>query len=249
MSSRHAGAIKSLGQFTAEGNRAPFDMRSFQMQGVFGGFYGQIYFEMENLALFNNAAYSVAQQRMDVATKIDDEIESILAKGEPEDEDDRAFVERMIVRRRMAADDQSSIAASTMRYADEHTIIACWAFVEKHVNRTINELNAALGGSAQRDYRWDGMKAALLSYGIDLTSLGSYADANECRIVNNTIKHSGIISPTLAQTPAFANKAGQSLDGEVLDTQRYYFGVYDFVGELFELASGALPAANGTPPP
>lgn len=237
-----AGPLLLMQQYALEnGCKAPYPIRSPEMVGPFLGLYTTNMFELENLALFNRAAYSTIAERNARADQMAGQAQAIFDQpGQHEDDDAHEMRAQIASRLRIAAYNEDSVSSAICRYADELCIIALWAFAERNINATLEVLDRHTGQPARQDHRWNILKTALGHYNISLEALDSYADADECRLVNNALKHSGKVSGALLAYPAFTQSAGASLQHLQLDTQRYYFGVSDFIGALLEAASGFI---------
>ena len=78
------------------------------------------------------------------------------------------------------------------------------------------------------------------SLGIDLTTLNGLADADECRVLNNSIKHGEMVDERLAQFPFFTAHLGTELTNLDFEMQRYLTGVFNFCGSLIEAGNTLL---------
>jgi hypothetical protein len=119
--------------------------------------------------------------------------------------------------------------------ADQLTIVGLWAFAEKYLNRIYSQtVQKKLNSSIllfKNEYRWDEFsKKYFDDLGVPLDKSDLYNDANECRLVNNAIKHGGIISRKLASFPMFHGREGLGLETFTLETQRYCNAIYSFIG-------------------
>jgi hypothetical protein len=91
--------------------------------------------------------------------------------------------------------------------------------------------------SVKAPYKWDDFGSAYHSEGIVLNLLHDYSIADECRVLNNHIKHSPVVSNKLAAFSLFSTFLGKSLDQVAIDPQRYLNGVSNFLGSLIEHAN------------
>ena len=77
-------------------------------------------------------------------------------------------------------------------------VVTLWALSEQYLGNIFKMLVALRTGnpveSVTAPYRWDSFKSAYSAEGITLDTLRDYAQANECRVLNNHIKHSPVIS-------------------------------------------------------
>lgn len=229
-------------QWAAKNAEAPFDLPS-TFKNPFLGIWGGATWELENLALFNQAAYTNVASRNQ---RLDDRVSRLKqvegSTSAPDDDEEYEAFEMVLARERQAIMNGELEVDAISRYADEVTIVASWAFVEKHLNETLRSLQSALGVNASGSHRWPDIEQAYSACGIDLPQLANYADANECRQVNNAIKHSGVVSGPIANLPTFAGKSGSRLEDLELDVQRYFFSAGGFVGAVIEESAGVAEA-------
>ena len=235
--------ILSQMQWVNVHGKAPIDFRRHEMP--FKAIWGSAHWEFENLALFNQAAYSNVANRNKSLDEDVTRLKAYVAQA-PQDMDDEQHEYFNIALSRI----RESITAGEIevdaisRYADQVTVIAAWALVEKFLNKGLMALQALGGLLPAAGHGLIEIKEAYLECGIDLEVANSYADADECRLLNNAIKHTGVVGDYLAQRSAFDGLTGKDLDRIDLDTQRYYFGAADFVGAVYELCSVQLDAAD-----
>lgn len=216
------------------GGMAPLDIRIMDMIPPFQNVWHTAHWELENLALFNQAAYSDVLRRREALKERSKEIRSWV---EPQDEDEVELFQIMWSRASDGVISGEMEVEAISRYADEVTTVAAWAFAEKNLNRGLTELRALLALPAAGSHRWPDIQAEFQACGVDLPALDSFPDADECRRVNNAIKHSGLVGQSLAQSAFFAPHAGEEISSLELPTQRYYFGIADFIGAMFERCS------------
>lgn len=234
--------ILSPMQWGSKHGRLPFDFRMPFMALPFSNIWAVAHWELENLALFNQAAYATVVNRN---RELDQQAKKLASiSPHPEMPDDEKEALQMAVwqqREDMLIADIEVEAIS--RYADEVTVIATWAFVEKCLNQGLAALQTALGLGRSKSHRWPEIEQGYAACGVSLGGLSSFDDADECRRVNNAIKHSGLVGSTLAARPAFTGKEGRRLDGIELDVQRYYFAAGDFTSAALERSSDIARAA------
>ena len=121
-------------------------------------------------------------------------------------------------------------------FVDHITIVGLWAIAEQFLGKIYRELVGQLNGvdpiTVSAPYRWDESMRKFTIVGIDLTSCENFANANECRVLNNSIKHDPLVSNRLMSFNYFSTYAGQNLISVPLEMQRYLNGVSDFLGSL-----------------
>lgn len=225
--------ILSAMQYTAINQDTPYDMLLPNMIPPFAGAWSSAIWDLENLALFNQAAYTSVSSRDHAAEKILEQHRQMQNLPiDPNDDFGYELQQCNLANMRQSIMNTDLESEGIARYADEVTIIASWAFVEKQLNRALFALQSVLGQPTNTDHRWPVIKDEYLQCGVSLSLATGFADADECRKVNNSIKHSGIVSAGLAALPAFTGKLGKPLASEQLDTQRYYFAAGEFVSSV-----------------
>lgn len=156
------------------------------------------------------------------------------------DEEEDAFAVH-VSRFRTAIMDKDKELDRVRRFADEFTVVGLWATAEQFLNRVFAELESATTGvdvqSVEAPFSWPNLSAAFTAKAIDLTLLNGYTDANECRVLNNTIKHAGHVNNRLAQFAYFAPHVGKRLTEIDFAMQRYLKGIFHFIGSLIEAAN------------
>lgn len=229
-------ALVSPTQSTLTPTGFPFDIP--MTSEAFTGLWIGAFWELENLALFNQAAYTTVEARNlklnTQAAEVDRDEKAGQAITDEVEAD--AFERAVYQRKNLIYNGELEVAAIT-RYADEVTIVATWAFVEKHLNEALRLLQGAMNIPQHSSHRWPDINAAFLALGIDLSQLPCFSDADECRRVNNAIKHSGMVSSSLAALPAFSGQVGLKLAALAMDTQRYYLNAGGFIAAAVERAS------------
>jgi hypothetical protein len=169
----------------------------------------------------------------------DEAIEKLAKKhGAPTDEnlDDAGEYLQSKIRESMYAREMELKRTST--FIDQLLVIGLWASVEQYSGRVLEELERRVPNvpTQRPPHEWDKKKERFTKVGLDLERCKSYSDANECRTLNNNIKHDRLIGKKLEKFSAFAGLTGQKLDAVPLQLQRYVDGVFEFVGHLMESA-------------
>jgi hypothetical protein len=98
-----------------------------------------------------------------------------------------------------------------MAFADQLLVIGLLAIVEQYCSRTLVELEQFLRQSRHpraAPYRWDHIVDRFSSWGLRIIDYTAYADVDECRVVNNKVKHVGSVDTGLSRYAAFAGKLG-----------------------------------------
>jgi len=220
-------------QYASENHDTPYDMLLADMIAPFMEAWASAIWDLENLALFNQAAYASVTSRDQAAQGIVEQHRQLQnLPVNPNDDFGYDLQQRQLANMRQVIMNTDLEIEGIARYADEVTVIASWAFVEKQLNRALLALQSALYQPASTDHRWPAIEAAYVQCGVNLSQANGFANVDECRKVNNAIKHSGVVSAGLAALPAFVGKLGKPLANEQLDTQRYYFAAGEFVSSV-----------------
>ena len=115
---------------------------------------------------------------------------------------------------------------------------------EQYLGRTYAEIEHRQTGvpreNIQRPYKWDDFETQFGAKSISLSALNGFADANECRVLNDTIKHAGSVTDRLAAFAYFASHRGLQLTQIDFEMQRYLNGVFNLLGSLIEAGNRLL---------
>lgn len=133
-------------------------------------------------------------------------------------------------------------------FIDQMAAVGLWALAEQFLGK-IYRTYIAVATSVDADtvsspYRWDDFIKEYASIGIALSTCDGFQDANECRAVNNAIKHDPTVGKRLEVFPYFTPYKGSKLMEVPLDMQRYLNGVNDFLGSLMEKVEAQLDSSN-----
>lgn len=136
---------------------------------------------------------------------------------------------------------QTDLNEKASYIANDSVVINLWAMNEQYMTRGLANLisqkeNKNLN-EVKTPYKWDTIKSKFLSYGINFETLPSYDDINECRVLNNKIKHLNIVDSGLEVFPPFKGKLNESLTGMAFPLQKYIIGSHHFIGMLLEECS------------
>lgn len=135
--------------------------------------------------------------------------------------------------------------ARVTSFVDHMIVVGLWAIAEQFMGKTyrgyIGIRDSVPSEQVQSPYRWDDFRQRFNAIGIDLGKLENFDNANECRAVNNAIKHDPIVGARLTSFQYFSNFTGKKLDVVPLEMQRYFNGVSDFLGSLIEKCDELLP--------
>jgi len=160
------------------------------------------------------------------------------------DDEERGHLEYVASQRQRAFHEEGMVIDRCKSYADEFSVVGMWATAEKYLGQVYKAIESDHTGTPISDitapYRWNIIKSKFSEKSISLESLDGYADANECRVLNNAIKHSGFVNPQLAQFTFFTPLEGKELNHIDFEVQRYYNGIYSLLGDLIRVGNRAL---------
>lgn len=129
-------------------------------------------------------------------------------------------------------------------FVDHITIVGLWAIAEQFLGKIFKAYsslkNSIPESNIQAPYKWDDFKREFNNQGINLITCENYLNADECRVLNNSLKHENVVNSKLEQFNYFKDFSGQDLEEVPLEMQRYLNGVSDFLGSLIEKANEAL---------
>lgn len=133
-------------------------------------------------------------------------------------------------------------------FIDQMAVVGLWALAEQFLGK-IYRTYIAVTTSVDADtvssrYRWDDIIKDYASIGVALSTCDGFQDANECRAVNNAIKHDPTVGKRLEVFLYFAPYKGEKLMEVPLDMQRYLNGVNNFLGSLMEKVEAQLDSNN-----
>jgi len=123
-------------------------------------------------------------------------------------------------------------------FVDHITIVGLWAIAEQFLGKIYRAYLSKVKGieesEIQTPYKWNDFDIEFQKLGIDIEKCENYLNANECRILNNAIKHTGTVNSALEKFEYFKPHTGQNLEKVPLEMQRYLNGVSNFLGSLIE---------------
>ncbi|WP_044410716.1 hypothetical protein [Thiomicrospira microaerophila] len=150
------------------------------------------------------------------------------------------------IRLRQAVVDKDIENKRIASFSDQIMVVGLWAiceqFVSKTYRRAVSMMNNCEESSISVPYRWDQIKLRFSDIGIDIEGCENYQNADECRALNNAIKHDPLVSDKLAAYGYFESYEGKVLDSVPLEMQRYLNGISDFLGSLIERSNQATKA-------
>lgn len=131
----------------------------------------------------------------------------------------------------------------TYQFSCQLTVVGLWAIAEQMLGEIYKKLKFHVDGIAEEEvkipYNFNKFKDNYNVLGIDLESLDTYDDANECRCLNNSIKHGVTISPDaeVAKFNYFHGYLNKKIIEIEFDLQRYVTGIVQFINHLIETAN------------
>ncbi|HGV9339695.1 hypothetical protein [Enterobacter hormaechei] len=156
-------------------------------------------------------------------------------------EDEQYFYERAFCSHMENCRAKESLNNNVFFIANDSVVINTWAIVEQYMTRGLACLISKMENKNISDvvppYKWNSIQQKFLSYGIDFNSLPSYDDINECRVLNNKIKHLNIVDSALEKFPSFSGKLNMQLFGMNYPLQKYILAAHHFIGMLLEECS------------
>lgn len=133
-------------------------------------------------------------------------------------------------------EDNQNILDEIKKLSSHLIIVALYRIVELSTQKQIKRLYPS--GVPRTMYRWDKLKEKLLSdHNINLETVQNYSIIDELRLLNNSVKHSGTVSQTLASYPNWTEN--EELGNIVDDYERISKAVpiylSDLLGKILEV--------------
>jgi hypothetical protein len=129
-------------------------------------------------------------------------------------------------------------------FVDHMTVVGLWAIAEQFLGKVyiafVSRKNGISETSIASPSRWDDFKREFNNLRVDLTTCENFQNADECRVLNNSIKHDPTVSSKLLRFPYFIPFSGMKIEVVPLEMQRYLNGVSDFLGSLIEKGNAEL---------
>lgn len=124
---------------------------------------------------------------------------------------------------------------SSAAFQKNYFIIGLWAMVEQFMGKTLRigeqHINASYLGE---EHKWHKIVKRFNQIGVDLKVCKGYSNIDECRVLNNKIKHVGVVDHDLTGYPYFSSFVGKDLNNIDFELQRYTDSVFEFVGNVME---------------
>ena len=133
---------------------------------------------------------------------------------------------------------QTASNLQTYQFSNQMTVVGLWALAEQTMGFVYKQMLVAINNTTESNikipYRFEEFRKEFLKLGITLENLDTYNDANECRTLNNTIKHGHLIEGHILDFGYFAPLAGKRIMDVDFELQRYMTGVIQFLSSLIE---------------
>lgn len=170
------------------------------------------------------------------------ELEKIKQKyDESLDEDELAELEISYSRVRQFIYNNDLMLARTKYFANSSFVISLWATVEQFTSRILISLEKQLGMPySEPPHVWNRKIARYMDLNIDITAYLNYQNIDECRVLNNKIKHVGEVDDALARFLFFSNLNNKSLEEVEYDLQRYSNSVFEYIGFVAERSDSTI---------
>jgi hypothetical protein len=206
------------------------------LTGPLASLQGELYWHYFDLCYFHQIAYKDINDKL---TKLDQEYAAFQEKNNSNltnpslhYEEQEAYYSKM----QAYFMDNDLALHRAKRFADEYSIIGLWAMTERFLGNVYAHIISAKTSepkeSVHRPYRWADFNSKFAELGVDLSTINGFIDANECRALNNSIKHTQMIDVKLAEFPFFQNKVDEQFQCIELEMQRYASGIYNFCSGL-----------------
>jgi hypothetical protein len=201
--------------------------------------YAAYYWELENICLFQQAAHATVasrNERLDTIAAENRAIDHSASIRVLADDDEREMAMIAKSRRWDRVRAEECTLNTIEAFNAELTTISIWTVVEKNLLQMLTAIEAAADKPITKTIHFEALQRRFISCGVDVRALSGFADVDECRCVNNVIKHGGTIGSSLARFPDFAALNGKPIRREILDVQKYLFAAYNFLGGVLAFA-------------
>ncbi|MCD0457844.1 hypothetical protein [Roseiconus lacunae] len=235
--------LRSVSQFAGEPD-APFHYME-NIRGPLHALQSELYWHFQDLCYFHHITYADLKRRLDfLAEEHQRFTQYILEEEQKVDEGDREAFRVYESRTRTNFMDRDIELERAKSFADEYSIIGLWAMAERFLGKCyasiVAQRDSVPSDTVKRPYKWKNFKTAYKTFMIDLPTLHDYDNANECRTLNNAIKHFELVSDPLAGFTYWSAHRGMKISEVQIEMQRYATGVYNFCGALIEAGNKHL---------
>lgn len=211
----------------------------FNIGGPFGDLQGELHWTLFTYVKLHRLAHSGFHEQN---VKLDEYASrfGLTSIEAPANElEEQALIGKCRAMDTLIAEDQDLERSITV--INKMYVVLFWALAEQFLGRIFKKFVSLESGSPidsiKPPYRWDDFKKQYFLKGLNLELVHDYSIANECRVLNNHIKHNPRVSTALAVFPQFASYSGMLIDEVPIDPQKYLNGVSNFLGGLIEKAN------------
>lgn len=211
----------------------------FPRKQVFSSLLSEFKFKLEDLIVFHSFVCNTYEKNVKAIKNLSSQMPKFDPESLDEDEYEAALLIQARHREKVGYYDDLNEKASSI--ADDSVVINLWALIEQFSTRCYSLLASSREGvpveSVVPPYRWDQLSKRYLNYQVDLTQMVSYSTANECRVLNNKIKHLHKVDNELAKFAHFKDKENEPLYYVEYRLQDYVIAAHHFIGSLIEESS------------
>lgn len=200
----------------------------------FGGLQAKLVWKLEDFCKIHQIVY--LQTR-----KMHDQINSVDLEAHGDDESSAISMSRRWTEIQTMSDAMHRLTS----LSEQLTIVGLWAMSEQFLGKICTHLQQSLAIEAKlfkASWRWKDIIKAFQAADVNLKSSPYYDLVDECRVLNNNIKHQPNVGDELAAFNTFMQSKGKNIDSLSIDVQRYYAGSANFFGELLQMCDGVVEA-------
>ncbi|MGF1680200.1 hypothetical protein [Photobacterium minamisatsumaniensis] len=152
------------------------------------------------------------------------------------------------VRARENINAQSDSNRQTYQFSNQMTVVGLWAIAEQTMGFVYKKMSATINNISEDaikiPYKFEDFRKEFFKLGITFENLDTYNDANECRTLNNTIKHGHKIEGHILGFDYFSSLSGKRILDVDFELQRYMTGVIQFLSNLIEEGNQILDPSH-----
>lgn len=131
--------------------------------------------------------------------------------------------------------DRESEIDSSAIFLKNNYIIGLWGLVEQYLGKILFFGEKSISGSSSGgSHVWINIVNSFSKIGVNVMACKGYLNIDECRVLNNKIKHVGAVDKKLAEYAYFSRFLGEDLNHINFELQRYTDSVFEFVGNIME---------------
>ncbi|EJR0682665.1 hypothetical protein O4N82_22960 [Vibrio parahaemolyticus] len=161
---------------------------------------------------------------------------------------DQSMEGLIAVRQREAMMGETASNWQTFQFSNQMIVVGLWALAEQTLGfvykSMYSQINNVQESSVKVPYKFDDFKKKFNLMGINIEQLDTYQDADECRTLNNTIKHGHLIEGHIVQFDYFIQHQGKRILDVEFELQRYVKGVVQFLSSLIEQGNQILDPSH-----